>query len=324
MARTIDLQFLGSPGVIATAVVPCDGGVLLVDPGPSSCLPALTEGLRGLGLAWPDVRGLLLTHIHLDHAGASGTLAQRWPGLPVYVHAIGARHLAQPERLVASATRLYGDDMARLWGEFLAVPADALRPLNGGESLAVAGRPIDVAYTPGHAVHHVSYFDRATRTAFVGDTAGVRVEGAPVFAATPPPDIDITAWLASLDAIAAWGPASVYLTHFGAYDDAAAHLGRFRETLLRTATAARDLVREGGDEAALTARWIAWLHDDLRRGGGGEPAIRSAASAAPFDQIWQGLARYWRKRVEKDGASALEALPGSWSDTDDAAGQATR
>lgn len=309
MARTIDLHFLGTPGVIATAVVPCDGGVLLVDPGPSSCLPALTVGLRGIGLAWPDVRGLLLTHIHLDHAGASGTLAQRWPGLPVYVHAIGARHLAQPERLVASATRLYGDDMARLWGEFLAVPADALRPLTGGEALALHGRAIDVAYTPGHAVHHVSYFDRTTRTAFVGDTAGVRVEGAPVFAATPPPDIDIAAWLASLDTIAAWGPSSLFLTHFGAYDDPDRHVAQFRDTLVQAATAARDLLRTGGDDASLVTQWQAWQRDDLRARGGLDAAIRSAESAAPFDQIWQGLARYWRKRVEKDGPGVLHTPP---------------
>lgn len=309
MTRTIDLQFLGTPGVIATAVVPCDGGVLLVDPGPTSCLPALTDGLRGLGLGWPDVRGLLLTHIHLDHAGASGTLAQRWPGLPVYVHAIGARHLAQPERLVASATRLYGDDMARLWGELLAVPVDALHPLAGGESLDLHGRTIEVAYTPGHAVHHVSYFDRTSRTAFVGDTAGVRVDGAPVFAATPPPDIDLTAWLGSLEAIGAWGPASLFLTHFGGYDDAARHLGQFRDTLLQAATAARDLLRTGADDAGLVAQWQAWQRADLRARGGREAAIRAAESAAPFDQIWQGLARYWRKRVEKDGPAALDAAP---------------
>lgn len=311
MVRTIDLQFLGRPGVIATGVVPCEGGVLLVDPGPSSCLEALTRGLADLGLAWTDVRGLLLTHIHFDHAGAAGTLVRRHPGLPVYVHAFGAKHLAQPEKLVASATRLYGADMDRLWGAFLAVPADALRPLDGGETLTLGGRVLDVAYTPGHASHHVCYFDRATGTAFVGDTGGVRVAGPHAFAPTPPPDIDIPTWVASVDRVAAWSPASLFVTHFGLYDDAAAHLTRFRDTLQRSAVVARDILKAGVglDEAALTARWVAWLREDVRAHGATEAHAQAAEAAAPFDQVWQGIARYWRKRVEREGPGALDTLP---------------
>lgn len=311
MVRTIDLEFLGRPGVIATGVVPCDGGVLLVDPGPTSCLDALTRGLASHGLAWSDVRGLLLTHIHFDHAGAAGTLVQRHPGLPVYVHAFGAKHLAQPEKLVASATRLYGSAMDRLWGAFLAVPGEALRPLEGGETLTIAGRVLDVVYTPGHASHHVCYFDRATGTAFVGDTGGIRVAGPHAFAPTPPPDIDIPTWVASVDRIAAWSPTSLFVTHFGLYDDAAAHLARFRDTLQRSATVARDILAAGAgrDEAALTAQWVAWLRADVREHGATEAQALAAEAAAPFDQVWQGMARYWRKRVEREGAGALEAPP---------------
>ncbi len=199
MPLTLDLHFLGHTGVIATAAIPCDGGVVLVDPGPTSCLPALTSGLAAHGYGLGDVKALLLTHIHLDHAGAAGTLAQAWPGLPVYVHAIGARHLVHPEKLLASATRLYGADMDRLWGAFLAVPEGAIRPLDGGESLAIGDRTFDVIYTPGHASHHVSYLDTADRTAYVGDTAGIAVGGY-VLAATPPPDVDLERWQESLDA----------------------------------------------------------------------------------------------------------------------------
>ena len=190
VSTTIDLQFQGRPGVIATAVIPVGGGVVLVDPGPTSCLPALEAGLAALHHRLADVRALLLTHIHLDHAGAAGTIVARVPGLPVYVHDIGARHLASPEKLLASATRLYGAAMDSLWGEFRAVPAASLRSLAGGETLDLDGRRFDVAYTPGHAVHHVSYLDRTDGTAYVGDTAGIRVRPGYVLPATPPPDID--------------------------------------------------------------------------------------------------------------------------------------
>lgn len=308
MPHTIDLHFLNQPRVIATAVIPCDGGVLLVDPGPTSCLTALTAGLATHGLSLPDVRGVLLTHIHLDHAGAAGTLAQQVPGLPVYVHEIGARHLAHPEKLIASATRLYGADMDRLWGAFLPVPETALRPLAGGETVAVAGRRFDVAYTPGHAVHHVCYRDHDDDTVYVGDTAGVRTAGTYALPATPPPDVDIPRWLASLAAIEAWSPSALYLTHFGLVRDADAHLTRFRTALVHAAARARDLLRSGRDDAALTADWVQWLRDDVRTGMSEEEA-RAAESAAPFEQIWQGLARYWRKRVEGEGPEALSAPP---------------
>lgn len=305
MPHTLDLQFLGRPGVIATAAIPCEGGVILVDPGPTSCLTALTGALATHGYGLGDVRALLLTHIHLDHAGAAGTLAQAWPGLPVYVHAIGAKHLAQPEKLLASATRLYGADMDRLWGAFLAVPEPALRPLSGGESIAVGGRTFEVIYTPGHAVHHVTYLETADRMAYVGDTAGIAVGGY-VLAATPPPDIDVPRWEDSLSAIADVAPASLFLTHFGVVADAPGHLTRYRAVLRRAAERAREAVRAGGEEAALSEAWVRWLRADARTVVA-EDAAAALEAAAPFDQIWQGLARYWRKRAERDGAGALDA-----------------
>lgn len=305
MPFTLDLDFLGRPGVIATAAVPCEGGVVLVDPGPSSCLAALTRALAASGYGLGDVKALLLTHIHLDHAGAAGTLAQSWPGLPVYVHEIGARHLAQPEKLLASATRLYGADMDRLWGEFLAVPQAALRPLAGGETVVIGGRSFAVAYTPGHAVHHVSYLDLGDRTAYVGDTAGIAVGGY-LLAATPPPDVDLAQWSTSLDVIERWGASALFLTHFGLIADAAAHIARYRAVLDRAAGRARDALRDGGDEAQLIEAWVRWLREDARTVLS-EEAAQAAEAAAPFDQIWQGLARYWRKRVEREGPQALAA-----------------
>lgn len=300
MSSTIDLQFQGGHGVIATAVIPVGGGVVLVDPGPTSCLPALERGLAALHHSLDDVRGLLLTHIHLDHAGAAGTIARRVPGVPVYVHEIGARHLASPEKLLASATRLYGDAMDQLWGEFLAVPGSSLRPLTGGESLALDGRRFEVAYTPGHAVHHVSYLDVADGTAYVGDTAGIRVSPGYVLPATPPPDIDLERWEVSLKAIESWQPRSLYLTHFGPGEAPAKHLAMYRTALARCAEKVQASLAWAGDDEARIAEWEAWLRADVRTGMS-DAAAAAAESAAPFRQLWLGLARYWRKREVAPG-----------------------
>jgi glyoxylase-like metal-dependent hydrolase (beta-lactamase superfamily II) len=191
--REIDVRHLGRERVICCFAL--DG--VIVDPGPESSHRTLLEAL---GNEVP--RAILLTHIHLDHAGATGALVRRWPHAEVWVHERGARHVVDPSKLVASATRLYGDDMARLWGEIVPVPQENLRVLAGGER--VAG--FHVAYTPGHASHHVSYLHEATGTAFVGDVGGVRIDGGPIVPPTPPPDIDLEAWRASLDLVAGWRP----------------------------------------------------------------------------------------------------------------------
>jgi glyoxylase-like metal-dependent hydrolase (beta-lactamase superfamily II) len=162
--REIDCLHLGRERVICCWQV----GDILIDPGPTSCLETVLDALDG-----QEPRILLLTHIHLDHAGASGTLARRFPGLEVYVHERGARHMVSPERLIQSASRLYGDDMERLWGAFEPVPQERLHVLAGGERLDFGGRLFEVGYTPGHASHHVSYLHDGT--AFTGDVGGCRV-----------------------------------------------------------------------------------------------------------------------------------------------------
>ena len=214
-ADYIDLQFRGSARVIETALLDGPDGLTLIDPGPTSCLPALERGLRDRGLVLRDVRTLLLTHIHLDHAGASGTIVERVTGIRVYVHERGAPHMIDPSKLLASATRLSGDQMDALWGAFLPVPASQVTPLAGGERFELGGTSIRVAYTPGHAKHHVSFLDERAGVAYVGDTAGIRLIGDYLLAPTPPPDIDIEAWQESLKLIDAWQPVSLFLTHFG-------------------------------------------------------------------------------------------------------------
>jgi glyoxylase-like metal-dependent hydrolase (beta-lactamase superfamily II) len=302
----IDLQFKGSPRVIATAVLTGPDGVTIIDPGPTSCLPTLEAGLQHRGLSLRDVRALLLTHIHLDHAGATGTILQRVPNIKVYVHERGAPHMIDPAKLLASATRLYGDQMDALWGEFLPVPSEHVTALKGGERLAVAGTSLAVAYTPGHAKHHVSYFDEHEGVAFVGDTAGIRVIGDYLIAPTPPPDIDIEVWEASLHLIEAWGPVSLFLTHFGPVTPARAHLARFRITLRSQAEAVRASLQAGGSEEEKIRSFVDHMRRDARQALP-EREARATELAAPFDQLWQGLARYWQK---KDGDHTAIAATG--------------
>ena len=210
--RVIDVEHLGRPHVIGCWQV----DEALVDPGPESSVGTL---LAALGEERP--RALLLTHIHLDHAAATGALVRRWPELEVYVHERGAPHLVDPSKLLASAERLYGDAMERLWGEIVPVPEANVKPLAGGET--VLG--MRVAYTPGHASHHVSYLHEESGTAFTGDVTGARIPGVELIVPpTPPPDIDIEAWEDSIGVVEAWQPTRLALTHFGAIDDPLPHL----------------------------------------------------------------------------------------------------
>ena len=274
--RLIDVHHLGQEKVICC----CEADGVLIDPGPQSCEETL---VAALGDVRP--RAILLTHIHFDHAGVSGALVRRWPDLPVYVHEVGAPHLADPERLVRSATRLYGEeDMQRLWGEVVPVPEGNLRVLTGGE------REIEGAYTaeytPGHASHHVSYLHEAERWAYVGDVAGVRIPPSElVLAPTPPPDIDVAAWDRSIDTVAGWRPERLVITHFGAVDDPEPHLDRCREALHEEAR----LVGTHDEESFIA------LMDERVRAEAGEVA-EQVAQAVPYHHIWKGLHRWHSKQ----------------------------
>ena len=289
----VDLKFRGRAHVIATAVASGPGGVGLIDPGPSTCLAALEDALGAQGLRLDDVRWLLLTHIHLDHAGAAGSLARRCPDATVYVHERGARHLHDPARLLASAERLYGDRMRELWGDVLPVPERSLAVLRGGERIEAGGRRFEVAYTPGHAAHHISYFDRESGVAFVGDTGGVCVDGGYVLPPTPPPDIDLELWNESVETILSWGPDALFLTHFGSVRTPRSHLRTLQEHLRQAAEVARALLEEDADDEARRDRFVAWIEREMLRHG---PDARLYGAAAPLALSWYGLARYWRKR----------------------------
>ncbi|HUA43723.1 MAG TPA: MBL fold metallo-hydrolase [Solirubrobacteraceae bacterium] len=276
--QLIDVLHLGRPRVIGAWIV----DDVVIDPGPTSCLDTLLAGLDG---ARP--RALLLTHIHLDHAGASGSLVERWPDLEVYVHERGARHMASPERLVESARMLYGEDMERLWGEMVPVPEANLRVLRGGESLFDGA--FEVAYTPGHASHHVSFLHAPERTAFVGDVGGVRIAATPLtIPPSPPPDIDVEGWHASIERIAAWKPHRLVMTHFGSSEDVDAQLAELSERLDEWARYARDL-----DQDAFVDR----VRSEIGEAVDSDTAA-AYEQAAPPDQLYSGLERYWRKRAD--------------------------
>ncbi len=272
--RAIDVRHKGVEKVICCYEV--DG--VLIDPGPEIAVGTLLDALDGL-----LPRALLLTHIHFDHAGASGALVKRWPDLPVYVHERGAPHMADPAKLVASAGRLYGGEegLRELWGEVIPVPEANLRVLSGGER-DVEGA-FRVEYTPGHASHHVSYFHEASGVAFVGDTGGARIPPHDfTIAPTPPPDVDIAAWERSIETIRAWQPSALAITHFG--EAPPEQLDRCLEALY----AQRDLAAEHDQDAfvaAMTERTRAAVGDDTE----------SMLAAAPLDQLHMGLARWQQK-----------------------------
>lgn len=276
MSRAIDVLHLGRDRVICAFEV----NGLIVDPGPASCVDTLLDRLGPV-----EPRALLLTHVHLDHAGATGVLCRRYPDLTVYVHERGARHLIDPTKLVESAGRVWGDDMWELWGEVAPVPEERLHVLEGGETV----EGFRVAYTPGHASHHVAYLHDDSGDAYVGDVAGVRLPPYEhTIAPTPPPDIDVEAWLDSLHTVASWNPQSLCLTHFGPVTDVADQLHRVRHALNESA----DSARLDGEEG-----FIAKLESSLAEAT--DPAtVEAFEQAAPPDQLYQGLSRYWRKKAE--------------------------
>jgi glyoxylase-like metal-dependent hydrolase (beta-lactamase superfamily II) len=275
--RVIDVKHVGVPRVIGCWQV----GDVLVDPGPSTGLPALFEALGD-----DRPRALLLTHIHLDHAGASGSLVRRWPELEVYVHERGAPHMVDPSRLLDSANRLYGDDMDRLWGEFVPVPESRIRVLRGGETLTFGGTSFEVAYTPGHASHHVSYL--CDGTAFVGDVGGVQITpDSLTIPPTPPPDIDLEKWHESVARVRSWRPDRLAMTHFGAAEDVDEHLDELDRRLDAWAALARDSARD---------QFMAAVREEIATAVSSAEVSAAYEKAAPADQLFAGLERYWRKR----------------------------
>jgi glyoxylase-like metal-dependent hydrolase (beta-lactamase superfamily II) len=285
----IDLHHQATAQIVGVYVVDTSDGPALFDCGPTTCIPALKAGLARHGFALTDVRHLLLSHIHLDHAGAAGCLVREHPGLQVHVSAIGAPHVVDPTRLDASARRLYGDAFDILWGELAPVP-EANVHVAEGDVVGLACFP-----TPGHASHHVSYL-ADDGTLYAGDAAGVRiVPGRHVLPVSPPPDFDLEAWKATFDEIERRAPERLALVHFGVVEDVADHLSLIREMLDRWS----ERVRLGATQEEFVDAELDLLRE--RVGESGELWQR----AAPLWQSFLGLERYWTKRREAEAAAPM-------------------
>jgi glyoxylase-like metal-dependent hydrolase (beta-lactamase superfamily II) len=294
---TIDHQHLGRPNVIATYVLLGDKPAL-VDPGPASTLPVLEAGMAEHGLSLSDVHYILLTHIHLDHAGATGTILQRNPHIHVYVHERGAPHMINPERLMNSAIRLYGDRMDELWGMMVPIAADAVTTLKGGEIVAIGSRSVRVYDAPGHAKHHVIYLDEPSGTAFVGDNAGIRRPGhSYVRPATPPPDIDLEQWYGTLDLLEQLAPTALGLTHFGLHNDVSAHISQYRERLHTWGEIVRKGLASDKSESEQIADLRAYADAEVGESQEQRDLYQRGSSA---ELGWYGLARYWQKKGTGD------------------------
>ncbi len=280
----IDLHHQGLERAVGAYLLETEDGPALFDCGPASTLDALKAGLAGRGLALEDVRHLLLSHIHLDHAGAAGALCREHPGLRVHVSEIGAPHLVDPAKLEASARRLYGEAFDPLWGELAPVPEANVRVV-GDETLGLETFP-----APGHASHHVCYLHE-DGTLYAGDAAGVRIApGRYVLPVSPPPDVDVEAWNRTIDELERRVPQRLALIHFGVFEDVADHLGRLREELGRYA----EIVAGGADEDGF-----------VREAREAIPASERDAyeQAAPLWQSYRGMRRYWDKRREAGAAA---------------------
>lgn len=295
---TLDDLWMGRPRSIATALLESDGHRAIVDPGPGSTIAGLRQQLHGHGVSVSDLDAILLTHIHLDHAGATGALVRENPRLAVYVHKLGAPHMADPSKLLASAARLWPNDLERLFGEALPVPAQNLHILEGGETITLGTRKIEVVYTPGHASHHVSYFESLERVAFVGDTAGVRIEGHPyVMPATPPPDIDLGIWDSSFAAILERKPARLFLTHFGFSENPPEHIAQFRDRLHRWAAITEKIIRAAKSDSAAMESFLSAMRGEISEHLPAEEVEHYVFSAG-LNLSFLGLARYLRKRAQ--------------------------
>jgi len=282
----VDVLHQGTPHAIAAF----HGEDWLLDPGPEATHETLLAGL-------PDgfvARRILLTHIHFDHAGATGRLLQRWPDAEVWVHERGAPHMIDPERLVNSARRLYGDRFDTLWGEVVPIPESHVRVLRGGET--IDGWRVE--YTPGHASHHVCYLNEATGAAFCGDVAGVRIGRGPALPPTPPPDIDVELWQASIATVRAWAPSELACTHFGTFTDVQEQLDQVSGNLARMSVFARDTDAEAF-AASVREMVDAQCPDDVTRA--------AYERANPPETLFPGLERYWRKRAESEAAQSPDA-----------------
>ncbi len=296
----LDTLYQGEPGIIASYLLTGSAGAALIDVGSAATTDQLIASMRLAGVDPREIRHIVLTHIHLDHAGAAGQLLGMCPEAKVYVHPSGARHLSDPSRLLQSAERIYGDRMQALWGTIVAVPAERLRVLAEGQAIRVGERTLHALHTPGHATHHIAYHDAARGEVFAGDVAGVRLEGIDlVRPPTPPPDLQLEDWYSSIDRLLDLNPRKLYLAHFGEVLNVGEHFGALRARLSLWGERILDGMRRGYNEDELTDVLAALSADDLasvRTAVDDDQRLRRRYElAANHRMSAQGYVRYYQK-----------------------------
>jgi len=295
--ETIDLNFMDTKQVIASFLLLGEDGAALVETGPTTCLDRLSAGLSEHGVSDEDVRQVFLTHVHLDHAGASGHLSDILPNATFYVHEVGYPHVVDPSKLVKSAARIYGEKMDELWGEARPVPEERVVVLKDGEETQTAGGTLVAHDTPGHAYHHLAYLEPESGALITGDVAGIRLPGQSyVRPPTPPPEIDIEAWVKSINNIRQMDPASLWLTHFGTYEDVDRHLGELEQRLQDWLLFVEGQIDDGAQQEEIS--------DGLKAKGDAEMLAEGADTkqsehydlAGSYPMLTDGLMRYVTRR----------------------------
>jgi glyoxylase-like metal-dependent hydrolase (beta-lactamase superfamily II) len=298
--ETIDLGFMGTEEIIASFLLTGEAVAAIVETGPTTCIDDLMRGLKDRGVAPEDVEQVLLTHIHLDHSGASGNVAELLPNATFYVHEIGHPHLVDPSKLLKSAARLYGEaNMEELWGEVRPVPEDRLVKLEGGEEVEAAGGVVQAHYTPGHAYHHLAFYEPGTGHLFAGDVAGVRLPGQSyVKPPTPPPEVDIEAWKRSIETIRELSPRVLCPTHFGSYEDVKRHMGELEQRLEDWLLLVEERMDEGRSQEDIAEELGAKGDEEMLREGANPEESERYELAANYEMLVAGIMRYVSQQRE--------------------------
>lgn len=295
----IDHYFQGMPGLIASYLIADGDNLSLIDTGPATTMETLLSGIKSAGFDPEQVTQLILTHVHLDHAGAAGSLLERLPRARVMVHRAGAPHMVDPSKLLASASRLFREDMERLWGDMVPVPADRMVILDDRATVRVGGRVLRALYTPGHAYHHLAYYEPETRSLFAGDVAAVRLGNAPyVRPPTMPPELDLDLWYSSVSKVRELQPQQLYLGHFGPASSLDWHLDSVitRLAFLAGWTRAKLNPNEELDSDALALELQEVEKDEIMITTGSDRLVEPYELVVPSRMNIEGLARHLRRR----------------------------
>ncbi|MEH0155151.1 MBL fold metallo-hydrolase [Limibacter armeniacum] len=293
MVNIIDLHFLGNEHAIASFLLETSQGPILIETGPYSTFSQLKEGIEAKGYKVEDIKHVLITHIHLDHAGAAWKFARH--GAKIYLHPFGQKHMADPSVLMESARRIYKDDMDRLWSEMHEIPIEQLQVVEHGESLQFGEAEIKAWHTPGHASHHIAW--QLGDILFTGDVAGVKIGNGPAVAPCPPPDINLEKWHTSIELIRALKPLKLYLTHYGEVSDIENHLTELENNLHGLADWIKVKMEEGIEKGEMTAAFEKWAESELRKHGVDDVGVKQYAAANPAWMSVAGLVRYWTKKA---------------------------